>query len=170
MAKRAQHTIMATLLAGALLLGSALPAVAILQKGQPAPPLQGTTMSGEQVSLATYRGQVLVVDFFATWCGPCKEAVPHLITLKEKYGRQGAQVLGLAVDDTPKALREFISTKRINYPVVQSNEDLETEYGIRSLPTLFVINRKGIVAGRFQGISDQTLRQVEELIRKALAE
>ena len=127
-------------------------------------------MSGERISLATYRGQVLVVDFFATWCGPCKSAIPHLITLKEKYGRQGAQVLGLAVDDTPEALREFISAKRINYPVAQSNEDLDTEYGIRSLPTLFVINRKGIVAGRFQGVSDQTLRQVEELIRKSLAE
>ena len=168
MPKRAQRTIMATLLAGALFLGSALPAAAILQKGQPAPPLQGMTLSGEQVSLATYRGQVLIVDFFATWCGPCKEAVPHLIALKEKYGRQGAHVLGLAVDDTPKALRDFISTKRINYPVAQSNEDLETEYGIRSLPTLFVINKKGIVAGRFQGVSDQTLRQVEELIKKSL--
>ena len=170
MEKRAQRTVMAALLASALLLGTALPAAAILQKGQPAPALQGMTMSGEHISLATYRGQVLVVDFFATWCGPCKEAVPHLISLKEKYGRQGAQVLGLAVEDTPKALREFISTKRINYPVAQSNEDLETEYGIRSLPTLFVINKKGIVAGRFQGISDQTLRQVEELLRKALAE
>lgn len=161
---------MLTLLAAALLLGSAMPAAAILQKGQPAPPLEGTTMSGERLSLASYRGQVLVVDFFATWCGPCKEAIPHLVSLKDKYGRQGAQILGLAVDDTPKALRDFISAKRINYPVVQSNEDLETEYGIRSLPTLFVINKKGVVVGRFQGISDQTLKQVEDLIRKTLTE
>ncbi len=170
MAQRTLHTTMTILLAAALLFGSDVPAAAILQKGQPAPPLQGTTMSGERVSLATYRGQVLVVDFFATWCGPCKEVVPHLVSLKEKYGRQGAQILGLAVDDTPKALREFISAKRINYPVAQSNEDLETEYGIRSLPTLFVINKKGVVVGRFQGISEQTLRQVDELIKKSLAE
>lgn len=147
-----------------------MPAAAILQKGQAAPPLQGTTLSGERLTLASYHGQVLVVDFFATWCGPCKEAIPHLISLKEKYGKQGAHILGLAVDDTPKALREFISVKRINYPVAQSNEDLETEYGIRSLPTLFVVNKKGIVVGRFQGISDQTLRQVEDLIKKSLAE
>lgn len=158
------------LLASALLFGSAMPAAAILQKGHAAPPLQGTTLSGERLSLATYRGQVLVVDFFATWCGPCKETIPHLISLKEKFGKQGAHILGLAVDDTPKALREFIAAKRINYPVAQSSEDLETEYGVRSLPTLFVINKKGIVAGRFQGVSEQTMRQVEELIKRSLAE
>ncbi len=152
------------------MLASAIPASAILQKGQSAPPLQGTTLSGERLSLATYRGQVLVVDFFATWCGPCKTTIPHLIDLKERFGRQGVQVLGLAVDDTPKALREFIAAKRINYPVAQSSEDLETEYGVRSLPTLFVITKKGVVAGRFQGISDQTMRQVEDLIKRSLAE
>ncbi len=167
---RSLRTTAASLLTSALILGSAIPAAAILQKGQSAPPLEGTTLSGERLTLASYRGQVLIVDFFATWCGPCKNSIPHLVSLKEKYGRQGAQVLGLAVDDTPKALREFIGARKINYPVAQSSEELETEYGVRSLPTLFVINKKGVVAGRFQGISDQTMRQVEELIKKSLAE
>lgn len=154
-----------------LLLGLAQPAAAILQKGQPAPPIQVVTTSGQQVSLANYKGYVLVMDFFATWCIPCKESIPHLIDLNRKYGKQGLQVLGMSVDDEgEKEVKAFIADKRITYPVALAGEEVQTDYGLRSVPTVFVINKKGIVAEKFMGFNDQVARNMEALIKKLLAE
>ena len=144
---------------------------AIPQKGQPAPPLKVVSTSGQQISLANYKGYVLVIDFFATWCPPCREAVPHLNGLSRKYGRQGLQVLGLSLDDGDEdVVKDFIASKRIVYPVALAGQDVQTDYGLRSLPTVYVIDKKGNVADRFMGGSDETLRNMETLIKKLLAE
>lgn len=149
----------------------ALPAAAALQKGQPAPPINVTTTSGQPVSLANYRGHVLVLDFFATWCYPCREAIPHLLNLNRKYGKQGLQILGMSVDDgSEKEVKSFIAERRINYPVTMVNEDLQADYGLRSVPTIFVINKKGIVAERFQGYSEEVGRSLENAVKRLLAE
>ena len=96
-----------------MLLFLSAPAFAILQKGQTAPPLKVTTTTGQQVTLANYRGHVLVLDFFATWCAPCRESIPHMINLNRKYGRQGLQILGMSVDEGgEKALKSFIAEKK----------------------------------------------------------
>ena len=154
-----------------MLLFLSAPAFAILQKGQTAPPLKVTTTTGQQVTLANYRGHVLVLDFFATWCAPCRESIPHMINLNRKYGRQGLQILGMSVDEGgEKALKSFIAEKKINYPVALTDEDLQADYGLRSVPTLFVINKKGVVAEKFQGYSDEMGKSMEALIRKLLAE
>ena len=159
------------LFALAVALGGATPALAILQKGQPAPPLKVTTTSGQQVTLANYKGHVLVLDFFATWCGPCKEALPHLLDLNRTYGKQGLQILGLSVDDSgEKGVRDFVAARQLNYPVALADDDLQGEYGLRSVPTIFVINKKGVVAEKFQGFSEDTGKSLEILIRKLLAE
>ena len=149
----------------------ATPAFAILQKGQPAPPISVVTTSGQSVTLANYKGYVLVLDFFATWCIPCRESIPHLINLNRKYGKQGLQVLGMSVDeDGDKALKSFISEKKINYPVALTSEDLQADYGIRSVPTLFIINKKGVVAEKYQGYSDEVAKSMETTIKRLLAE
>jgi thiol-disulfide isomerase/thioredoxin len=150
---------------------SAAPAAASLQKGQPAPPINVTTTSGQHVSLANYKGHVLVLDFFATWCSPCREAIPHLLNLNRKYGRQGLQILGMSVDDgSDRDVKSFIAERKINYPVTMVNEDLQADYGLRSVPTIFVINKKGIVAERFQGYSEEVGRALENAVKRLLAE
>lgn len=155
----------------ALVLATASPALAILQKGQPAPPINVVTTSGQPVSLANYKGHVLILDFFATWCYPCKEAIPHLLNLNRKYGKQGLQILGMSVDDgSDKAVKSFIAEKKINYPVTIVNEDLQTDYGLRSVPTIFVISKKGIVAEKFQGYSEDVGRSLENTVKRLLAE
>ncbi len=147
------------------------PALAILQKGQPAPPIKVVTTSGQQVTLANYKGYVLVIDFFATWCGPCRQSIPYLIDMSRKFGKQGLQVLGMSVDDGgEKAVKEFITNKKITYPVALADEDLQTEYGLRTLPTIYIINKRGIVAEKYQGFSDETEKSIETLIKKLLAE
>lgn len=158
-------------LAVAGMLMSALPAAAILQKGDAAPPIKLTTTAGQPVTLANYRGYVLVMDFFATWCIPCKNAIPHLNVLNKKYGRQGLQILGVSVDEGgEKEVKAFTADKKINYPVAVAGEDMQTDYGLRSVPTIYVINKKGVVAEKFQGYSEQTAKAIEETIRRLLAE
>jgi peroxiredoxin len=156
----------------AFILASPLSAHAILGKGSPAPPVKVVTTSGQHVTLANYKGYVLVMDFFATWCGPCKKSIPHLVALNGTYRKQGLQILGLSADDEGDSadVKEFISDKKINYPVAMASEDLLADYGVRSLPTLYVINKKGIVVEKYQGFNDEMAGSMETLIKKLLAE
>ena len=158
-------------LAVAGLLVSTQPAAAILQKGDMAPAIKLVTTSGQKVTLANYKGYVLVMDFFATWCIPCKESIPHMNALNRKYGKQGLQILGVSVDEGgEREVKNFIADRKISYPVAVSGEDLQTDYGLRSIPTIYVINKKGIVAEKFQGFSDQTGKAMEDAIKRLLAE
>ena len=158
-------------LAVAGLLLSTQPAAAILQKGDKAPAIKLVTTSGQPVTLANYKGYVLVMDFFATWCIPCKEPIPHMNALNRKYGKQGLQVLGVSVDEGgEREVKNFIAERKISYPVAVAPEDLQTEYGLRSIPTIYVINKKGLVAEKYQGFSEQTGRAMEETIKRLLAE
>ncbi|GFO54834.1 thioredoxin [Geomonas sp. Red276] len=158
-------------LAVAGLLISIQPAAAILQKGDKAPQIKLSTTSGQAITLNNYRGYVLVMDFFATWCVPCRESIPHLIDLNRKYGRQGLQILGVSVDEgSDREVKDFIAARRINYPVAMGGEDMQTDYGLRSIPTIYVINKRGMVAEKFQGYSDQTAKAIEDTVRRLLAE
>jgi len=155
----------------ACLLLSTQPAAAILQKGDKAPAIKLVTTSGQPVTLNNYKGYVLVMDFFATWCVPCKESIPHLNALNKKYGAKGLQILGVSVDEGgDREVKNFVTERKISYPVAIAGEDLQTEYGLRSIPTVYVINKKGMVAEKFQGYSDQTGRAMEEAIKRLLAE
>lgn len=161
----------ALLLMVAGLLALASPAFAILQRGQQAPPFSVVTTSGQPVTMANYKGHVLVIDFFATWCTPCSESIPHLVNLTRKYGKQGLQVLGMSVDEGgDRVLKAFIADRKITYPVAIANEDLQTEYSLRSIPTLYLINKKGAVVERFQGYSQETGQAMEAAIKRLLAE
>lgn len=156
----------------AFLLLLALPAtsLAIPQKGQPAPALKVTTTTGQQVTLANYRGRVLILDFFASWCQPCRVSIPHLVELNRRYGAQGLQILGLSLDENSEDVKEFIAEKRINYPVALTDSDLQSDYGIRSVPTLYLVNKKGVIAEKFLGYSEETGKALEAAIKKLLAE
>jgi thiol-disulfide isomerase/thioredoxin len=162
---------------GALLLISALfllapahTALAALKKGQPAPPVKVITTSGQSVTLANYQGRVLLLDFFASWCHPCVKSIPHLIDLNRKYGRQGLHVLGLSLDEEKEDLLDFIGPRKLNYPVALADEELQISYGLRSIPTLVLIDKKGIVVDIYMGLTDQSANNVEVEIRNLLAQ
>jgi len=158
-------------LAVAGLLVSTQPAAAILQKGDMAPAIKLVTTSGQKVTLANYKGYVLVMDFFATWCIPCRESIPHMNELNRKYGKQGLQVLGVSVDEGgEREVKRFMAERKIGYPVAVSEEDMQTDYGLRSIPTIYLINKKGMVAEKYQGFSDQTGKAMEAAIQRLLAE
>ena len=153
-----------------LLLVMATPAAAILQKGQPAPPLSVKSTSGQPITLANYRGRVLLLDFFATWCLPCRDIVVHLNQLKGRHGAQGLEILGLHVEEEGPALKQFISERKVSYPVAVASEDLQTEYGLRSVPTIYLIDKKGIVAEKYMGYSDAVRDSIDSAVKRLLAQ
>lgn len=146
-------------------------ALAIPQKGEPAPPFKAVTTSGQQVTLNNYKGRVLVLDFFASWCPPCRASIPHLVNLNRKYGKQGLQILGMSVDeDGEAAVRKFVAEKGINYPVAVVDSEIQGDYGIRSIPTMYLVNKKGVIVEKFMGFTDETGRAMEAAIKRLLTE
>jgi peroxiredoxin len=144
---------------------------ALPRAGQPAPNFKVITTSGQSVSLENYRGYVLVIDFFATWCAPCKTSIPHLVEMNRKYGKQGLQVLGMSADeDGERVVRDFADQFRINYPLALAGDEVQADFGIRSIPVMFVVDKKGKVAEVFRGFSDDIARNMEQLIKRLLAE
>jgi peroxiredoxin len=141
------------------------------RSGQNAPNFKVTTIAGQQISLENYRGRVLVLDFFATWCQPCRASVLHLVEMNRKYGAEGLSVLGIGADeDGERAVKAFADKNRITYPVALAGESTLADYGVRSVPVMFVIDKKGRVSEVFRGFRDEVARSTEQLILKLLAE
>jgi len=105
-------------------------------------------ISGKPFHLRDHLGQVVLIDFWATWCGPCRMAIPHLMELQKKYGGKNFTVIGVSLDQQgPEVVRSFASQWKLNYPVVV-DPDLSNLYGgIRSIPTTLVIDREGRPVG-----------------------
>lgn len=118
-----------------------------------------------------YQGHVLVVDFFATWCQPCRKSIPHLIKMNQKYGKQGLQILGMSADeDGEGVVKTFAAEQHMNYPVALAGETVIDAFGVRSVPVMIVIDKKGKVAEVFRGFSDEIADSMELLVKKLLAE
>lgn len=139
--------------------------------GQPAPNFKVTSTSGQSITLDNYRNHVLVLDFFATWCQPCRQSIPHLVEVNRKFGKQGLQVLGLSADeDGERAVKAFANEYRINYPLALAGDATTSDYGVRSVPIMFIIDKKGVIAEVYRGFSDEMGRSMEQLIKRLLAE
>ena len=115
-------------------------------------------MNGRDVRFADYKGKVILLDFWATWCGPCKIEIPWFIEFQNKYGKSGLQVLGVSVDDTVDKLKPFVSQMKMNYPVLQGlgHDEVQDAYGpIWGIPVTAVISRDGRVCTKHTGISSK---------------
>jgi peroxiredoxin len=129
--------------------------------------LQVTDMHGATVNLADYKGKVVLLNFWATWCPPCRQEIPELVQLQEEYRDRGFAVLGVSTDDTPEQLREFAKAYNINYPSLLMQKDLEDAYGpLWALPTSFFIDRSGAICRTHMG--PVTREQVEREIAPLL--
>ena len=134
-----------------------------------APDFSLTDLSGRKLTLADYRDKVLLLNFWATWCGPCREEVPGFVDLQSKYRDQGLVVMGISMDDDPEPVREFYQRYRMNYPVAMGDDALATRYGVSiGLPTSFLIGRNGHIFAKQTGAVDIEL--FEEAVKKLLGE
>lgn len=128
----------------------------------PAPDFSLRTLEDTNSTLSQYKGKVVLVNFWATWCDPCREEIPWLIEFQEKYGPRGFVVLGVAMDDEGKSVvASYIAQERfsvggksvpINYPILLGNEDVAQKYGgLIGFPTSFLIGRDGRISRRIIG-------------------
>ena len=125
-------------------------------------------LAGKQVNLSSYRGRVVLLDFWATWCGPCREEVPHFVQLQNKYANQGLQIIGVSMDDAPDPVREFYRLFKMNYPVVMGDAKTGELYGgVLGLPIAFLIGRDGRITARHIGAINFTAfeKEIVDLLR-----
>jgi peroxiredoxin len=111
-------------------------------------------MNGAQVRLADYKGKVVLLNFWATWCGPCKVEIPEFVQLYSQYKDRGFVILGVLANDTPSKdqLRAFMDEYKMAYPVMYSNDEIESAFGsVWALPTSFLISRDGAVCAKQLG-------------------
>ena len=128
-----------------------------------APELSLIDLSGQKLELSSYRGKVVLLDFWATWCGPCRTEIPRFVDLQNKYRDQGLQVIGISLDDDPKPVRGFYQQFKMNYPVAIGDANLAERYGgMLGLPVNFVIDREGRIHTKHLGEVD--ISQIEQEI------
>jgi len=132
---------------------------------QTAPNFTLKDADGNPVNLTDYRGKVVLVNFWATWCGPCEVEIPWFVEFEQKYRDQGFAVLGLSMDDDGwKSVRPYIASHKINYRVMIASEVVSQQFGdIDSLPTSFVLDRQGRIATNHVGLVDKRDYQNEIL-------
>ncbi len=142
--------------------------------GKPEPELKLKDLKGNDVALADYKGKVVFVNFWATWCDPCRVEIPWLIDMQAKYGDKGFTVVGIAMDDEGKSVvAPFVDKERfdvngqrlpMSYPILIGNDEASDKFGgLLGYPTSFVISRDGKIVARFQGLksADELTKVIE---------
>jgi len=139
-------------------------------KGQVAPDFALKDINGKTVRLSDFKGKVIVLNFWATWCPPCKTEMPWLVDLENKYRAQGIEIVGVALDEAPpKEIASFAREMQLNYPVLIGDDNTSDAYGdVQMLPTTFYIGRDGKIVSRVVGLVGQ--REIEDSMKQALAE
>lgn len=112
--------------------------------------------SADSFSLSKYKGKVVLLNFWATWCHGCKLEIPWFMEFQKKYKHDGLVVIGVAMDeDGWKSVKPYLKERRINYRVVIGNEELAKRYGVAAMPVTVLIDREGKIAGSHAGVVDQ---------------
>jgi thiol-disulfide isomerase/thioredoxin len=121
-------------------------------------------VDGNQVSLASYKGKVVLLNFWATWCGPCKAEIPGFVRLQEKYRDKGLVIVGYSVDDTADKAKAYAAEYKMNYPILlgEGREDVQDAYGpIWGIPASFIISKDGKVCRKHMGIAPEAVFEKE---------
>jgi thiol-disulfide isomerase/thioredoxin len=146
--------------------------------GKPAPAFSLEDLAGKKVSLADYKGKAVLINFWATWCGPCKIETPWLVDLRNQYAGQGFEILGITTDDIDrtdakmfgeekKEISDFVQKMHMPYPVLIQGDTISKPYGgLDAMPTSFFVDRTGKIVAATMGISSKD--DIETNIKKAL--
>jgi cytochrome c biogenesis protein CcmG/thiol:disulfide interchange protein DsbE len=161
------------LAAGAILLGAVValslrqryaPAASISPSAShlPAPDFNLSQLDGPTLRLSSYRDKIVLLDFWATWCAPCREETPNLVNLQKEYGDRGLQIIGVSMDDSAEPVHAFYLQFHMNYPVVMGNAKTGELYGgVLGLPIAFLIDRNGRIYKKHVGATDPAVLEKE---------
>ncbi|MEK6757058.1 MAG: TlpA disulfide reductase family protein [Bacteroidota bacterium] len=151
-----------------LALGIALVNLAAAQSKQKAPNFVLKSADGKTYELSKMKGNVVVVNFWATWCGPCRIEIPDFIEIYKKYKDKGVEIIGLSLDKGGwDDVLPFLKTNTINYPIVLGSQKLASEFGdVRFIPTTFFVDKNGYIVDRHVGAMSKS--QLESKIKSLL--
>jgi thiol-disulfide isomerase/thioredoxin len=142
-----------------------------LEKGQAAPEIGLTDLTGKSIKLSDMRGKVVLVDFWASWCGPCRESLPVLDKLSKTYRDQGLVVVGVNIDNTPELAREFLSKNKLtlSFAVVNDKKhEVAARYAPPTMPSSYVIDREGRVRSVHAGFRASDAAKLETELKALL--
>src|SRR5579863_256896 len=139
-----------------------------LTESSPAPDFSLQSLDGKATHLSDFRGKAVLLNFWATWCGPCKIEMPWFVDFQNQYGSQGLQIVGIAMDDASKEdIAKFAKDMGVNYPILLGKESVGDQYGgVPALPETFVVARDGKILDKIMGLKGKG--EIEEDIQKAL--
>jgi peroxiredoxin len=154
----------------AALVLAALPAVAAAPNG-PAPPFSLPSTVGSQVSLAQYKGQVVMINFWASWCGPCRQEMPLLEDIYKKYNKLGFTMIGVNVEPDSKAADDWLKQTPVSFPVLYDRKsEVSQKYDVSGMPSTVIIDRKGNLRylhhGYKPGDEGEYLNTIRQMIRE----
>jgi thiol-disulfide isomerase/thioredoxin len=149
--------------------GAGAPVVKLLKDGALMADFTVTDLDGRRISSSSLRGKVVLVNFWATWCAPCRAEIPDLIALQQKY-RDHVVVIGISEDESPvETVRAFATEQKINYPIAMTTPELAKIFrGVSALPTTFVIDRDGKLAQRHVGLLNARETELEAQVLAGL--
>jgi thiol-disulfide isomerase/thioredoxin len=130
-----------------------------------APDFAGKTLNGQEIRLSNLRGRVVLLDFWATWCAPCREAIPHLVRLQKNYQDKGLEVIGMNMDKGDvEVVRRFVHSMEIPYSITLTPEEVSRNYGVTALPTTVLIDKEGKIRQKFLGFTSEISKQITTII------
>lgn len=135
-------------------------------KPQAAPPIEGLTTTGQKFKLSDYKGKVVMINFWATWCGPCRMEIPDMVRLQSKYEKQGFTIVGLSDDDDLEKPKAFAAQNGMTYPILLVTPDVHRAFGIEAIPSTFLVDKEGrVVWGRVGLITEGDVSgEIEKLL------
>ena len=138
-------------------------------EGDKAPDFSLKSFDGKTIKLSDYKGKVVIIDFWATWCPPCRKGIPDLISIQKEF-KNDVVIIGISLDGekTLKDVPGFVKSYEINYPIVYGDEKVIAAYGgIEGIPTAFIIDKKGNVVDKHVGLVDKNIyvNKIKELLK-----
>jgi thiol-disulfide isomerase/thioredoxin len=146
------------------------------QEGKPpfptsAPDFTLKTLDDQEITLSKLKGKVILLDFWATWCGPCRESIPHLVQLQKTYQEKGLEVIGMNMDKGDMdTVRRFVKSLDILYPITVTTDEVSRNYGVTALPTTIFIDKTGKIRQKFLGFSSEISKEMTATVADLTSE